>query len=206
MQSRPKFKICKRFGAGVHDKCSSPRFAASEARVSKFTASKRRRVSRSPYAVQFSAKQKIRLMYGMTERQFVNVVREAIKSKDSNKSGVLYGMLESRLDNCVYRLGLAPTRRAARQMIVHGHILVGGKRLSIPSYQVKKDDVVSVREASREKGFFVGNDTDASQKMRIPEWMVWDQKSMTANIKGIATADGAMESLDLGSVVEFYSR
>src|SRR5690606_20026283 len=102
----------------------------------------------SEYGLQLQEKQKLRFMYGLNERQFLNLFNRAGKMKGIHGENFMI-LLESRLDNIVYRLGLARTRRQARQLVNHGHILVDGSRVDIPSYQVKPGQVVSVREKSR---------------------------------------------------------
>ena len=101
----------------------------------------------SEYGIQLAEKQKVRIMYGLTEKQFKKTFEAAGKKKGMHGTNLLI-MLESRLDNIVYRMGLAKTRRASRQIVNHGHILVNGKRVDIPSYQVKPGDIISVRESS----------------------------------------------------------
>ena len=153
MKIGPRYKLGKRLGASVFEKCQTQKFVLSEAR------SKKRRTSRRPrqmsdFGKQLLEKQKVRYMYGITEKQFSKYVKEATESSAESKNMIFQG-LEIRLDNIVYRLGLAPTRRFARQMVSHGHIMINGRRVTIPSYRVGTKDVISVRENSKEKGLFI---------------------------------------------------
>jgi small subunit ribosomal protein S4 len=116
----PKYKICRRLGSGVFDQCQSPKFMLSEAKKTK-VAKKGPRKQVSEYGQQLGEKQKIRFSYGISEKQLGNYVEEATSSKGSVASEKLFELLETRLDNTIYRLGLASTRRLARQMASHGH-------------------------------------------------------------------------------------
>lgn len=196
--------MCRRLGPGVYEKCQSEKFALSESRKQASKGRPRRRRALSDYGRQLLEKQRVRISYGITERQFRNYVREAVESKEK-ASQHLFELLESRLDNVVFRLGLAPTRRAARQMVSHGHILVNGKRMKVPSYQVKITDTVTVREGSREKGFFVDL-ADRLEEHKMPEWLSYDQKKFEAKLVKQPPVSEARDSYNLTSVVEFYSK
>src|SRR3989344_3351470 len=149
MKTGPRFKIAKRLGASVFEKAQSQKFALSEARSAK---NKRGSRGLSEYGKQMLEKQKVRVTYGIPERQFRNYVRKAIIGHEGTPLERLHSMLELRLDNVIYRLGLAPTRRAARQMVAHGHVMVNDKRIRVPSHQVRLTDRIAVREGSREHG------------------------------------------------------
>ena len=112
-----------------------------------------KRVKLTNYGLQLREKQRIRFMYGVNERQFANLFKKAAKSKGVTGETFLF-LLESRLDNLVYRMGFARTRRAARQLVNHGHILVNGKKVDIPSYQIQVGDVISLKEKSRNNELF----------------------------------------------------
>ena len=164
MLSKPKYKICKRLGSGVYEKCQTEKFALSEARVKKTF---KRRRNLSDYGRQLLEKQKVRFTYGITEKQLRKYVSRAVITKEP--AAELYKGLETRLDNTVYRLGFAPTRRAARQMVSHGHIIINTKRMTVPSHIVKKGDIIEVREASKDKTLFVGNSETISAHT-APKW------------------------------------
>src|SRR5436190_12065337 len=122
MISKPKFKICRRLGPGVYDKCQTVKFSASTGPAAGIGG--KRPKALSEYGAQLVEKQKIRFSYGISERQLSNYVEKASHIKGAGTAEKLYEGLESRLDNAVYRMGLAPTRRAARQMVSHGHFVV----------------------------------------------------------------------------------
>ncbi|WP_270941724.1 30S ribosomal protein S4 [Romboutsia lituseburensis] len=141
----PRFKQCRRLGINV---CGHPK---AMDRAVKGTCRADKKLS--PYGVQLLEKQRLKAYYGVLEKQFANYVKKAMKSKNSTGE-VLVQMLECRLDNLVYRLGLASSIRQARQMVVHGHILVNGKKVDRPSYEVTIGDVISLREKSQKNTMF----------------------------------------------------
>lgn len=202
MIKKPKYKIGRRLGAGVFEKCQTQKFALSEARHAKTRGRKRPRAL-SDYGLQLLEKQKIRYSYGLTEKQFVNYVKDAIKTKGVNAADKLYESLESRLDNTVYRLGIADTRSMARQMVSHGHLTVNGRRVTIPSYKVKVGDIVSAREGSRKSVLF----SNLSKKLKdynFPGWLTFDVNKIEAVVQGKPKNDQTF--LDFNTVLEFYSR
>lgn len=193
-----KYKLGRRLGTGVFEKCQTQKFAASEGRRTK----KRGRGRRpTDYGLQLIEKQKVRYLYGISERQFRNYIKKATESK--TPSLTLFMLLESRLDNIVYRMGLALTRRMARQMTSHGHFLVNGKRTTTPSYQLGKDDVVSIREGSKSSVLFA----DLEKKLKgqtAPLWVKFDAKKMSGTVVGPPTDPDPF--LNLQTVIELYSR
>lgn len=158
----------------------------------------------SDFGKQLIEKQKIRYMYGVTEKQLIRYVEEGIQSKGEPALKLLQS-LESRLDNVVYRLGLAQTRRFARQMVSHGHILVNGRRVTIPSYRTSVNDVVSVRENSRGKGLFAGIEQKLENRTPV-SWLSFDEKKLEGTVVSLPELSAADASLDLTMVFEFYSR
>ena len=201
MLSKPKFKICKRLGPGVYDKCQTPKFSAASG---KFSSSVRRPKALSEYGTQLVEKQKIRFSYGINERQLSNYVKKALHHvKGAGTADRFYEALESRLDNIVYRMGLAPSRRGARQMVSHGHFIVNDKKVTIPSYQAVKDDIIKIREGSKSKKIFEGLALRLKD-YNSPLWLSFDIEKMEGKIldkpKNIETF------LDLNAVLEFYSR
>lgn len=200
MKIGPKYKICKRLGSGVFEKCQTARYTISEARK-KMTS--RRPKPLSDYGKQLLEKQKLRYTYGLSERQFRGYVDKAMEA--AKPSDALYISLESRLDNVVYRVGLANTRRLARQLVSHGHITVDGQKVTIPSFRVQKGEKISVREGSRTKGPF----TAAVEKElpTAPAWITFDGKTLNGEVT--ANPDRALAtdvSADIRAVLEFYSR
>ena len=200
MLSKPKYKICKRLGNGVYEKCQTEKFALSEARVKKTF---KRRKNLSDFGRQLLEKQKVRYAYGITEKQLRKYVEISVRTKDP--ASELFKALETRLDNTVYRLGFAPTRRAARQMVSHGHITVNGKKMTVPSHIVKTGDTISVREVSKTKHLFVGN-MDTITKHTVPKWLSVDSKKLTSSIKSVPGYSAIESIFDFPAVFEFYSR
>jgi len=198
----PKYKICRRLGSGVFDQCQSQKFMLSEAKKTK-TAKKGPRKQVSEYGQQLNEKQKIRFSYGISEKQLGNYVEEATSSKGSVASEKLYELLETRLDNTIYRLGLASTRRLARQMASHGHFTVNGTKTNVPSYRLKVGDKVAVREGSKSSVLFQEVDKKL-EKFPVPAWLTFSGAKLEAEIKGKPKKEDAF--LDFNTVLEFYSR
>ncbi|MDD3662608.1 MAG: 30S ribosomal protein S4 [Candidatus Pacebacteria bacterium] len=202
MKAVQKYKICRRLGSGVFEKCQTPKFVLSETRHAK-NSKKGRPKALSGYALQFIEKQKARFMYGLSEKQFSNYVKEATARKGEQVNEYLFELLESRLDNVVYRLGLAHTRRLSRQMVSHGHITVNGKKTTIPSLRVKKGDIIAVRPGSSKSVLFA----DMAKKMEeytIPNWLTFKADTLEGSVQG--KPKDTEGYLDFNTVLEFYSR
>ncbi len=202
MRIGPKYKIARRLGP-IFEKTQTPKYAL---RAEKKAATKKRSFGpKSEFAVQMLEKQKVRYSYGIGERQFKKYVKEATARKGVNTIQALFERLETRLDNTVYRLGFAPTRQAARQMVGHGHITVNGVRSNIPSHTLDKGDVVAVRAASVNKPLF--KDTDEKlKKVAHPSWLSYDADKKVATVSGVPQFNPAEQTFNLGQVIEFYSR
>ncbi len=198
----PKYKIAKRLGAPVFEKTQTQKFALSEARTARNKV--RRGGMMSDYKRQLLEKQKMRFVYGISEKQLSRYVKEAFE-QGHQPIGQLMARLESRLDNVVYRLGFAKTRRLARQMVSHGHILINGRRLNIPSHRVSIGDVISVREQSKQSPLFVTlDDTIASY---VPaSWLTLTSKELKGEKKGEPTYEPTETLFDPQQVLEYYSR
>lgn len=163
---------------------------------------KKRRKS-SEYGIQLREKQKVKYMYGLLERQFRNTFERATRSKGVT-GVVLLQMLESRLDNVVFRLGVAPTRASARQLVSHRHIHVNGKLCNIPSYQVKPGDVVSVREKSKSLEL-IANALSGFNHGKYP-WIEWDANAMAGKYMSIPEREDIPENIKEQLIVELYSK
>ncbi len=203
MKIGPKYKIAKRLGAQVFDKTQTQKFQLSEARSGKKVG--RRFGNKSEYSRQLLEKQKVRFSYYVSERQFKNYVKKAMDTTGANPSEALYMSLETRLDNTIYRMGFAPTRQAARQMVSHGHILLNGRRVKSPSFTVGKGDVVSVRGGSRTSSLF----TDLAEKLKdfkSPEWFLFDTEKLEGTVVALPKYDKVLSHFDLSPVLEYYSR
>ncbi|MEK7569678.1 MAG: 30S ribosomal protein S4 [Patescibacteria group bacterium] len=200
MIKKPKYKIARRLGAGVFDKTQTPKFSAVSGQ---FTRGGKRPKALSEYASQLLEKQKIRFSYGITERQLSNYVKKATEKAGTQAAVKFYEELESRLDNVLYRMGLAPSRRAARQMVSHGHFTVGGKRVTVPSYRVRPGDAIRVREGSKGKKIFEGL-AERLKEYNFPTWLSFDPGKMEGEVK--AAPENTQTFIDIESVLEFYSR
>ena len=161
----------------------------------------RRRGKQSEYAVQLAEKQKAKYTYGILERQFSNLFKKA-----SSKSGItgelLLQLCESRLDNVVYRLGIAPTRDAARQFVSHRHITVNGQIVNIPSYSIKVGEVIAVREKSKS----LEKVTLSLANRTSYDWLDWNSTEMSGEVKIVPTRDQIPENINEQFIVELYSK
>ncbi len=162
-----------------------------------------RRRKPSEYAIQLSEKQKAKYTYGVLEKQFSNIFD--IASRKSGITGtILLQLLEARLDNTVYRLGLAPTRRAARQLVLHKHITVNGQLVNIPSFTLKVGDLIAVREKS--KSLEVISDSLATGSVSKYSWLEWDKAQMTGKFAAIPSREEIPENIKEQLIVELYSK
>jgi small subunit ribosomal protein S4 len=157
------------------------------------------------YGKQLKEKQKTKRIYGLMEIQFRSYFDKA-KTKVGNTSELLFRALESRLDNTVYRLGFTTSRRAARQMVGHGHIKVNGKKLNIPSYQVKVGDVVSVSERALGKKGFADIKNRIKKVEGLPAWLVVDATKVEGKFTSLPKLGDISVNIDWKTIVEFYSK
>lgn len=165
----------------------------------------RRRQKASQYSVQLREKQKVKRLYGLLERQFAKMLNEASQTK--GQSGVtLLQFLERRLDNVIYRAGFAPSRRAARQLVTHGHFTLNSRRIDIPSIRAVAGDKVALREHSGSSEYFKQIDTTSPAPAAIPAWLKVDRAKFTINVTGLPTRDDAEPDIKEQLIVEYYSR
>lgn len=204
MITGPKYKVCRRLGEGVYEKCQLPAFQMRKNRGHQNLPKKHRSGQRSDYGNALIEKQRVRFGYGITEGQLSNYVKSARKA-GGNVAENLYRLLESRLDNIVYRTGLAKTRRFARQLVSHGHVTVNGRRVNIPSRHTKEGDVVAVRPQSRGKGAFA-TVQETAKEAHPPAWLSFDALSYSANVAGVPVFDQGIEGANFSTVIGFYSR
>jgi len=158
----------------------------------------------SDYALQLREKQKLRYIYGVLERQFRNYYKKAA-GRTGATGEVLLQLLESRLDNVVYRMGFAVTRAEARQLVSHKAIMVNGAGVNIPSYQVKKNDTVSIREKSR-KQVRIQDAIALAEQFGIPDWIELDSKQLQGVFKHVPERDELPADINESLVVELYSK
>lgn len=162
------------------------------------------RKKQSEYGMQLNEKQKVKFIYGVLEKQFAKYYEMAVK-KQAITGEALLTILESRLDNVVFRLGLASTRRDARQIVNHGHITVNGRRVNIPSYLVKAGDVISVRERSRGLDG-IKNKIEANSGRLVPRWLDMNRDTLEGRVVALATRDDIDYEVEEHLIVEYYSK
>lgn len=195
----PKAKIARRF----KDPIFGPSKALQKKNYGPGQHGRGRRRKQSEYAIQLMEKQKAKYTYGVLERQFSNLFDKA-----SRKGGItgenLLQLLEARLDNTVFRMGVAPTRRGARQLIVHKHITVNGDIVNVPSFTLKPGDVVGVREKS--KSLEVITDSLSTRAGKRYSWLEWDSSEMAGKFVQMPARDEIPENIKEQLIVELYSK
>lgn len=196
---KSKYRIARRLGAGVFDQTQTQKFALTETHVKR-----PRGRAQSDFNRQLLEKQRVRFTYGIQEKQLYNYAKKAVKTKDP--SAALHAALEMRADSTVYRTGLASTRRAARQAVSHGHILINGTRIKSPSYTVKKGDKITIREGSRKSPLFASLAEKSDNVRSVPSWLTVDVDLLTAEVIGVPQYNAGETGLDYATVFEFYSR
>ena len=160
----------------------------------------------SEYGQQLNSKQKVRNTYRLLEKQFKNYIKDALTAKKDIPETIM-NKLEHRLDNVVYRLGIAQSRDQARQLVNHGHILVNDRKVSIPSYQTKMNDEIKIREGSKKSTFFTSLAPQWLVKYETPAWVEIDKTQMIGKVRGRPTLEGSGINLnDLQAIIEYYSR
>ncbi len=206
----PVCRLCRREGEKLFlkgERCYTPKCAFEKRSYApgmhgKFSAARPGR--ESDYAKQLRAKQKARRIYGIYERQFRRYYSQALQMRGLTGFNLLQ-MLETRLDNIVYRLGYAASRPQARVLVNHGHFLVNGKRADIPSYVLKVDDVVTVKETSRDKVFFKGLREEAEGRT-VPTWLARDLTNLSGRMLRLPERSEIDGNLNEQLIVEYYSR
>lgn len=199
MKLQKKFKMCRRLGAGVFEKCQSPKFLASQAKRGRGD----RKKALSDFGLGLVEKQKLRFSYGVSEKQLGNYVKLASTSKTMTIAEKLIELLETRADNMVYRAGFAKTRRHARQLVAHGHFTVNGVRTTIPSQVIKVGSTIEVRDGSKSSPLFAVLQENKDTK-GTPSWLSVDNKKLSATVKSHPKTEDNF--VDVGIVLEFYSR
>jgi small subunit ribosomal protein S4 len=200
MKLGPKYKIARRLGAPIFEKTQTDKYKLSLARKEK---SSKRPKPKSEFGTQLNEKQKARFSYGISEKQFANYVKQSLTGGEPVQK--LFSRLERRLDNVIYRAGLATTRAQARQIAAHGHATVNGRRVTIPSMMLKAGDKVGVREGSAGSRLF----ESAEERMKsnaAPAWLKLDPSKREAEVVGEPVYNQQDHVFDLGAVIEFYSR
>ncbi len=203
MKIGPKYKIARRLGDRIFPKCQTTKFTVSG--VERKTHGKKKPRALSEFGRQLIEKQKARFTYGVTEKQFSNYVKAASAHSHGSPAEELHRLLESRLDNAVFRLGLAKSRLAARQFVSHGHILVNGRKVTIPSYQIRVGEKIGIRVGSRDSGPFrdLG---ERAKDITTPSWLVLDAAKWEGEVKAVPAMTAGESNLSFPLILEFYSR
>ncbi len=205
--STTKCKTCRRAGQKLflkEEKCFTAKCPTTRKSYPPGKRAKRFKML-SEYGLQLKEKQKLKFMYGLREKQFEGYVRKAMNKSGSNTGALILSLLESRLDNVVYRLGLTKSRSIARQVVGHGHICVNGRKTDIPSRQVKVGDKISTRKESEGKKVFSDMDIYL-KKYNTPTWLKLDKVSKTGEVVKTPVLEETETGVNLNSVIGFYSR
>ena len=199
----PKAKRCRRQGVNIYGSDKYDKILQRKPQGP--GKSPRARPGRkSEYAQQLQEKQKVRDMYGLSERQFRRLYDEAVSAKGQT-GDVMKELLERRVDNTIYRCGLAMTRMQARQMTGHGLFMVNGRRVTSPSYRIREGDQISVRERSKSSPLFASVVAEHDKYMP-PGWLKVNTGTLNAEVVKLPTAEEAEQAIDVRQVIEFYSR
>ncbi|WP_027389350.1 30S ribosomal protein S4 [Chrysiogenes arsenatis] len=163
-----------------------------------------RRSKLSDYAVQLREKQKVKRSYGMLEKQFRLTFDKANRMQGITGTNLLI-LLETRLDNVVFRLGMAPSRSAARQLVTHGHFLLNGKKVNIPSLRVRQGDLITLRERSNNLDTIKGC-IESGPSRTVPQWLEFDAEALRAQVKALPAREDVAEPITEHLIVELYSK
>lgn len=207
MPGEPKCKICRRLGTKLFlkgEKCTSPKcpFLKKDYPPGEEGG---RRGRLSEYGKELREKQKLKHIYNLRENQFRNYVEQVLEGNPENFSESLVRKLEQRLDNVVFRLGLAKSRPQARQLVSHGHFLVNDQQVDIPSMQLGMDDKVAVKPSSADKKLFK-NLRSRLENYEIPDWLKLDRENLEGQLIGVPSLDAISIPVKISTIFEFYSR
>ncbi|MBR0518156.1 30S ribosomal protein S4 [bacterium] len=203
----PVCRLCRREGVKLFlkgERCYTPKCALEKKNYAPGQHGQQQRRKLSNYGVQLREKQKLRRIYGLNEQQFLNYFTKAASQKGATGENFLV-LLERRLDNVIFRLGLASSRSTARQIVRHGHVTVDGQKVNIPSYQVKVGQVVSLKEKSKAKQYFVDIAENAKNKT-APKWLEADYEKVGGKVVSLPAREDIDTQVDELLVVEFYSK
>jgi small subunit ribosomal protein S4 len=196
-------KMSRREGYALHPKAHKA--LAKRTTMPGQAANARMRNKPSQYSLQLREKQKVKRLYGLLEKQFSNLMKEA--SRTQGQSGAkLLQFLEQRLDNAVYRAGFAPSRRAARQLVTHGHFMLNGRRVDIPSIRLRIGDEITLREHSKGSEYFKKLDDVSPAPSATPGWQTVNRKNVSVTITNLPLRDDAEPEINEQLIVEYYSR
>ncbi|MFN3267325.1 MAG: 30S ribosomal protein S4 [Deinococcales bacterium] len=199
----PAVKLCRREGVNLFDSDKVAKYLAKRENPPGQHGA-RRKGRPSDFSVRLREKQKLIRIYGMSEKPFRNLFSEAAR-KVGVTGTIFLQLLESRLDNVVYRMGIASTRRQARQFVGHDHIRVNGKRVTIASYRVKPGDVISVKESSKSL-LFIKENVEAQKRRRTVNWISFDPEKLEGKFERLPAREDLVIPVNEQFVVEYYSR
>lgn len=202
----PKCKRCRREGEKLFlkgEKCFSAKCPMVKRNYPPgMHGPKQQKSRKSQYGIQLREKQKVKMIYAVLEKQFRNYVHKAMRNQGDSGENLMI-ILETRLDNIVYRMGFAQSRGVARQLVSHNHVLVNGKKVNIPSFSVSVGDTVSIKNGS--KKMFEKLDK-STQKNDTPAWLDCDLKELKGKVLGMPVYDQVKQNLNIPLIIEFYSR
>lgn len=197
-------KMSRREGYALHPKAHKALLKRSTP-PGQVTNGRGSRNKASQYSLQLREKQKVKRLYGLLERQFAKLMTEATR-KQGQTGELLLRFLEQRADNAVYRAGLAPSRRAARQLMTHGHFMLNDRRVDVPSIRLVSGDVLIVRDHSKKSEYFKRIDDVSPAPASLPTWLKTDRKKLSITIGGLPTREEAEPDINEQLIVEYYSR
>jgi small subunit ribosomal protein S4 len=198
-------KMSRREGYALHPKAHKALVKRSAMPGQKQTGRGMRGAKASQYSLQLREKQKVKRLYGLLERQFSNLMKEANR-KQGQSGAVLLQFLEQRADNVIYRAGFAPSRRAARQLVTHGHFILNGVRVDIPSIRMKANDTLSLRPHCAQTEYFKRLDEVSPAPPEVPGWIKVNRKKVEVSITGLPGRDDAETDINEQLIVDYYSR
>jgi small subunit ribosomal protein S4 len=196
-------KMSRREGYALHPKAHKA--LAKRTNMPGQAANARMRNKPSQYALQLREKQKVKRLYGLLEKQFSNLMTEATRTPGQSGANLLQ-YLERRLDNAVYRAGFATSRRAARQLVTHGHFMLNGRRVDIPSIRLRPGDAVTLRDHSKNNEYFKKLDDVSPAPSAVPAWLTVDRKKTSVTVTNLPVRDDAEPEINEQLIVEYYSR
>lgn len=196
-------KMSRREGYALHPKAHKALVKRSS--VPGEAGTRQNRNKPSQYNLQLREKQKVKRLYGLLEKQFSNLMKEATRQEGRAGENLLL-LLERRADNAVYRAGLAPSRRAARQLVTHGHFMLNDRRVDIPSIRLKAGDKLVLRDHSKTNEYFKKLDDISPEPSTMPGWLKVNRKKFEISITGLPTRDEAEPDINEQLIVEYYSR
>lgn len=202
-ESRPIVKLSRREGYALHPKAHKALVKRSGPPGQQGTYGGR--IKASQYSLQLREKQKVKRLYGLLERQFAKLMNEASRTRGQS-GATLLEFLERRFDNVIYRAGFAPSRKAARQIATHGHFMLNGKRVDVPSIRLKSGDKLILRDASKKTEYFKQIDELSPAPGNIPSWLKVNRKQFSMEVTGTPSREDAEPDIKEQLIVEYYSR